>query len=177
MQEKKDKGQQPCRFCSSNKDLMNRKKYGNICRLCYNEKHAKFQKTKSCEYYLKHKENRDEYNRKKREENPKLQNFFSNRSYHKTRLEVIAHYSPDISCVKCGFKNHIAALSIDHIDGSGNEMRRNVKGHSQIYRWLKKNEYPEGYQVLCMNCQFIKKHENNECTTYLRKIGLTNEIL
>jgi hypothetical protein len=51
--------------------------------------------------------------------------------------------------------------SIDHIDGNGAEHRREMAaernspwgqaGHA-TYRWLRKNNYPEGFQVLCANC-------------------------
>jgi hypothetical protein len=60
-------------------------------------------------------------------------------------------------------------LSIDHINGNGAEHRRELKrttggstGGHDFYRWLKNNNFPDGYQVLCMNCQFIKKIENKE---------------
>lgn len=169
MRKSKDQGQQPCRYCGSDKDLMNRKKHGNVCRVCYNEKHAEFQKKNCREYYLIHKDKRDKYSREKRQENPKLHNYISNRSYHKTRLEVLAHYSPDLSCVRCGFNEHISALSIDHINGNGNKMRRNLHDHGRICNWLKKNGLPEGFQVLCMNCQFIKRYENNESVSHLNR--------
>jgi len=61
----------------------------------------------------------------------------------------------------CGFAD-IRALSIDHIDGGGNKHRRflgfGLFGAGQkFYSWLKKEGYPEGYQTLCMNCQWIKR--------------------
>jgi hypothetical protein len=31
-----------------------------------------------------------------------------------------------------------------------------------FYTWLKKNGFPEGLQVLCMNCNWVKRVENNE---------------
>ena len=53
-------------------------------------------------------------------------------------------------------------LSIDHMDNNGAEERRSGKyngGGSAFYNWLRKNNFPEGYQVLCMNCQ-VGKHRN-----------------
>jgi hypothetical protein len=85
--------------------------------------------------------------------------------YHqKLKQTVFSHYGRGkIQCVKCGF-NDIRALSIDHINGSGTEHRNTNKysGGIKFYRWLKKNNYPDGFQVLCMNCQFIKRVENKE---------------
>jgi len=81
------------------------------------------------------------------------------------KVEVIRHYAPSLSCQRCGFDD-IRALSIDHIDGGGRRHGRAIgigsgSGH-HLYRWLKKNGYPLGFQVLCMNCQWIKAHENKE---------------
>jgi hypothetical protein len=53
-------------------------------------------------------------------------------------------------------------LSIDHMDNNGAEERKSGKyngGGSAFYNWLRKNNFPVGYQVLCMNCQ-VGKHKN-----------------
>ncbi len=74
------------------------------------------------------------------------------------KTEVITHYgNGKCACVNCGFKD-IRALSIDHINGGGNQERKrfNISGKGMYY-WLKKNNLPIGYQTLCMNCQFIKR--------------------
>ena len=83
----------------------------------------------------------------------------------KLKSEILLRYgNGKCACVKCGFDN-ILALSIDHINGNGAEHRKSnpkVHGGHLFYSWLKKGNYPEGYQTLCMNCQWIKKWENNE---------------
>ena len=76
-------------------------------------------------------------------------------NYQKIRLEVIGHYSPTLKCQGCGFLD-MRALTIDHINGGGNKHRKEVGSGYDFYNWLKKNNYPKGFQVLCMNCQFIK---------------------
>lgn len=76
---------------------------------------------------------------------------------------VMRHYGDGkIACIECGFKD-IRALSIDHIAGGGNAHRRaiGVNG-ANFYRWLIKNSYPKGYQTLCMNCQWIKRNNDNK---------------
>lgn len=82
----------------------------------------------------------------------------------KVVMEVFSHYcGGDIKCQKCGF-NDIRALSIDHINGDGNKHREEIGrggGHDLCY-WLRLNGYPQGFQILCMNCQFIKRHEKQE---------------
>lgn len=79
----------------------------------------------------------------------------------KVKLEVLIHYSAGtLSCIRCGYSD-IRALSIDHVNGGGHQHRAEIKGY-HIYHWLRKEGYPEGYQVLCMNCQFIKMSEEKE---------------
>ncbi len=83
----------------------------------------------------------------------------------KRKRIVLTHYgNGKCACVNCGFDD-LRALSIDHIDGHGAEHRRrnNIKG-VEFYKWLIKNNYPEGYQTLCMNCQWIKMSVNVEYT-------------
>lgn len=58
-------------------------------------------------------------------------------------------------CSCCG-EDIKAFLSIDHIDGGGKKHREDIK--VDFYSWLKRNNYPSGYQVLCMNCQFGRKN-------------------
>jgi len=115
------------------------------------------------EYYLKNKRRILEYSkvhgRIYRQRNRKK----VSRRHHlykvKVKDEVFAHYSPNRKCQRCQFAD-IRALSIDHIDGNG-RLHRKLLGQN-FYRWLRKNNYPLGYQVLCMNCQFIKAEENKE---------------
>jgi hypothetical protein len=70
----------------------------------------------------------------------------------RVREEVIAHYGG--KCICCGEKEFVF-LTIDHINGGGNKHRKEV-GPSSIPRWLRKNNYPKGYQILCHNCNQAK---------------------
>ena len=76
------------------------------------------------------------------------------------KLEISSHYSSNLKCNSCGFSD-IRALSIDHIKGNGNKHRKAI-GHMDFYQWIKKNNFPKGFQVLCFNCQWIKRVQNNE---------------
>jgi hypothetical protein len=74
---------------------------------------------------------------------------------NRIRLEVLRHYSEEIPrCKKCG-ENHLEFLEIDHINGGGRKQRRE-SGCMNIYLKLRRENFPEGYQVLCSNCN-IKK--------------------
>lgn len=79
---------------------------------------------------------------------------------------VLVHYGKGkCACVRCGF-NDIRALSIDHVNGKGNQHRQSVvRGGHAFYGWLRKEGFPKGYQTLCMNCQWIKRSENREFGT------------
>lgn len=82
---------------------------------------------------------------------------------HKLESKKVAlsHYgNGKLECVKCGFTD-IRALTIDHMNGRGSEHRKEIRIHN-IYQWLIDNNFPEGFQTLCMNCQWIKMNENME---------------
>ena len=69
--------------------------------------------------------------------------------------KVFAAYGGYI-CSCCG-ENELAFLSIDHINNDGCKHRKEVGSGSKFYWWLARNNFPSGFQVLCMNCQFGKK--------------------
>jgi len=71
---------------------------------------------------------------------------------------VFTHYGGDPpKCTCCG-ETHMEFLTIDHINGGGSKDRKKgLIGHD-FYAWLIRNGYPEGYRVLCMNCNFSLGH-------------------
>lgn len=81
-----------------------------------------------------------------------------NREYYKKqRLEVIKKLGE--KCCKCGF-NDKRALQIDHINGGGIKERKR-KDYYSIYTEIMTTNQKK-YQLLCANCNWIKKYENNE---------------
>ena len=68
--------------------------------------------------------------------------------YAVLRRAAIKHYG---GCCACCGEARIEFLAIDHINGHGNEHRR-VRGTENISQWLKKHNYPNGFRVLCHNC-------------------------
>lgn len=66
------------------------------------------------------------------------------------------------NCQGCNEKR-LNFLAIDHINNDGYEHRKNQGKGVKIYRWLKKNNYPEGYQVLCHNCNWSKHANGGKC--------------
>lgn len=61
-------------------------------------------------------------------------------------------------CAHCGFSDK-RALHIDHIEGGGSEDRKK-NSHVQFMQKVAKN--PIGFQILCANCNWIKRVENGE---------------
>lgn len=82
------------------------------------------------------------------------------RNQDRVRREVFEAYGGFV-CACCG-ETQPLFLSIDHINNDGAQERRSGKygsSGSAFYLWLRKNAFPAGYQVLCMNCQ-VGKHRN-----------------
>jgi hypothetical protein len=76
------------------------------------------------------------------------------------RDAVFAAYG-GYKCACCG-ETEPMFLSIDHIHNDGASERKSgvyCGSGTGFYQWLRKNLFPKGYQVLCMNCQ-IGKHKN-----------------
>jgi hypothetical protein len=73
-------------------------------------------------------------------------------------------------CVCCG-EQHIAFLTLDHVNDDGATHRRSIKGRnngsagSAFYHYLKMNGYPNDppLQVLCANCNQGKRGNNGVC--------------
>lgn len=65
------------------------------------------------------------------------------------------------TCSECGLTD-IDVLTIDHIDGGGSQHRIELGGGgTAIYTWLKTNDYPPGFRILCHNCNW-KSHINKQ---------------
>ena len=100
--------------------------------------------------------------KKKKQRNPEQleRNRVSNRErIRRIRLECLGYYSSgDIKCACCG-EREIKFLSLDHINGGGTQHRKiitkNGKGGNMSV-WLRRNNFPEGFQVLCHNCNMAK---------------------
>jgi len=93
----------------------------------------------------------------------------------KIKMKVIAHYSN--GTMKCAnpfgidhssfeeIGDYIRLLQIDHIEGKGTEHRKSIgikNGGITFYYWLINNGFPEGFQVLCANCNWLKRHRYKE---------------
>lgn len=94
------------------------------------------------------------------EERRKRLNNKANEYNKRIRFLVLQHYSTLIPFCNCCGEKELKFLSIDHINGGGNQHRKKLgykdgKG-GNIYHWLNRNNFPEGFQVLCHNCNMAK---------------------
>lgn len=72
---------------------------------------------------------------------------------------IYTYSSGSMGCALCK-ESRLPCLSIDHINGGGCLHRKKIvmKSGTPFYAWLENNGFPEGFRVLCMNCQFIEMH-------------------
>lgn len=67
------------------------------------------------------------------------------------------------NCPPCG-ETILSGLNIDHINGGGTQHRKKVgNGGYSMYRWLKNNNYPPGFQVLCATCNLSRQLNMGVC--------------
>lgn len=99
--------------------------------------------------------NRKEYNRRAK--------IYIKKYRERDKQLVFIHYGgnpPKCSC--CG-KSCVEFLTIDHVNNDGaKDRKKGLKGHD-FYRWLIKNDFPEGYQVLCYNCNCGRAKNGGIC--------------
>jgi len=96
------------------------------------------------------------------------------------RLHILQTYSKRLSnsdfpcCNCCGLNDNIKFLAIDHIRGReemGSEPELIKLGYTSklknqpLMKWIIENDFPEGFQILCHNCNTAKgiTQNNNEC--------------
>lgn len=94
-------------------------------------------------------------NRKGQRQRRPLRKIYYAKYRQNLRKEVFQHYSPELKCQCCG-EFHFDFLTLDHIHGNGYEIRK-VHRRDDIL-WVKQNNYPKDFQVLCMNCNFAKRN-------------------
>jgi hypothetical protein len=77
---------------------------------------------------------------------------WARREHKSVKEEVFNKYG--MSCACCGESN-IGFLTIDHINGGGAKQKKSGEigaNGGVLYRWLKRNNFPDGFRTLCWNC-------------------------
>ena len=75
------------------------------------------------------------------------------------RLEIIDLLGA--KCVRCGYSD-IRALQVDHVRGNGTQHRRERANGVYADMYDAVRDGSKEYQVLCANCNFIKRLEERE---------------
>lgn len=76
--------------------------------------------------------------------------------WRELKNQIFSHYGNECAC--CGSTKR---LSVDHVNGGGNEHRIELFGKKnssgmRFYLWLIRENFPPGYQVLCLPCNASK---------------------
>lgn len=84
------------------------------------------------------------------------------------KLAIFEAYG-GVKCNCCG-NTRKECLQVDHINGGGCKHLKSFPSNNSFYGWLKKSGYPEGFQILCANCNWIKRFVGTcDCQTYQRE--------
>lgn len=94
--------------------------------------------------------------RESRIENPENVRRIQRETYYRVRIAAVKKLGS--KCVKCGYTDP-RALQIDHINGGGTKEHREI-GNGRVYKKVLKNT--DGYQLLCANCNWVKRWNNGE---------------
>ena len=101
-----------------------------------------------------------------------IRRYNSNRNHERKAL-LVAHYSNSTNRCACCGESDVRFLTIDHINGNGSQHRKSsgCGTGATFYNWLIKAGMPEGYQVLCYNCNLARTW-HGKCP---HQLGVTNE--
>ncbi len=72
-------------------------------------------------------------------------------------------------CSQCGISD-IRVLQIDHINGGGQHQRKHEGGYKRVTKEVlcDTENAKKKYQLLCANCNWIKRYENNEHNQFFK---------
>ena len=145
------------------KDTEKRKEYKN--NYYANNRQLIIQKAK--QYRDKNKEKTQEYYKKNKQK--RIKNAMEWNGLNETRIKenrkryrrnkkikVLNHYSKGLMMCSCCCETDIEFLCIDHINGGGGKHIKAL-GTTNFYQWLINNNFPDGFQVMCYNCNFAKR--------------------
>jgi hypothetical protein len=80
----------------------------------------------------------------------------------RVRLEALQAYGGETPTCTCCGEGTLLFLALDHIDGGGHAQRKETGGGG-FYSWLRRHNYPAGFQILCHNCNFGRQINGGTC--------------
>ena len=117
-------------------------------------------------YNHKRKESHTKYMRDWNKMNKDKKHGYTKKTYEKLRLEIItllgSKCSNPFNLNHGDFIADIRCLQIDHVNGGGSKLltKSPYKEYKRIRDEIKTNS--KDYQLLCANCNWIKRRINNE---------------
>lgn len=104
----------------------------------------------------KDKEKDRECRRRAHARNPEIRQRARKAYNVRLRKLVLEHYGAYCHCPGCKVAT-FEFLAFDHVEGGGNKHHQELRQEGiGICNWLKKHNFPEGFQVLCHNCNMAK---------------------
>lgn len=134
------------------------------------EERVEFKRVMSERWHKNYEKNKERWNETRvryRKKYPKEKSRYgANKSHARRKIYVLSHYANPLKCSICG-ETDLRCLSLDHINGGGLKHRKSIRCSAvytmygnDFYKWVIDNKFPDGYQVLCMNCQWKKQLSN-----------------
>lgn len=145
-----------CKICEERKHVNEFSQFhGKVCKTCIKTRnHRRYIENKVSilaksklwkkENQKRYRSQQDDYRRQKRAE---------------LKQQVLTHYG---ACCACCGEREILFLTIDHIHGNGGLHRRQI-GKTDMWKWLAQNDYPDGFQILCYNCNVGRYRNGGVC--------------
>jgi len=111
--------------------------------------------------------------RKYRAANPEKYAAQSREAKRRLRCRVLDTHGK--KCALCGFDD-VRALTLDHLLNNGAQERKSL-GERGVYLRSLKEESRHEYRMLCMNCQFITRHDGGRQNQFPAVAALAWSIL
>jgi len=133
------------------------------CMKAYREERREYYNAKHQEWRARHLDHVNAYNREwektRDDEHKDKRRKYKRDLARKAHRDAIDAYGGFCAC--CG-ETEPKFLQLDHMNNDGAEHRRQIKG-VRLGPWLRRRGYPEGFQVLCANCNFAKHTNGGMC--------------
>ena len=147
--------------------VFNRREYQNK----YQQEHVKEMREYRRKYREKHREELNAHGREKYYKHLEYQRQRSRDKYRRfrerwlaysrnrravTKKFAVAYYTDGRNCCACCGENEIKFMTLDHINNNGAEHRKSLPRGTRMIEWVVENYFPDGFQILCFNCNCAK---------------------
>jgi len=100
------------------------------------------------------------YQKNKEKIKKRAKTYYNDNERAYKKIIALQFYSDGyMTCELCG-EGNIDVLTIDHMHGGGTKHRKTFDRGGAIYKWLYDNEFPDGFRILCRNCNWKERLKN-----------------